>query len=34
VRDLGYADVGVRQHRLGGLDVVVREAYDFEQIVW
>ena len=24
-RDLGHADVGVRQHRLGGLDVVVRE---------
>jgi hypothetical protein len=25
VRDLGHADVGVRQHRLGGLDVVVGE---------
>ena len=25
VCDLGHADVGVRQHRLGGLDVVVRE---------
>jgi hypothetical protein len=25
VRDLGDADVGVGQHRLGSLDVVVRE---------
>jgi hypothetical protein len=25
VRDLRHADVGVRQHRLGGLDVVARE---------
>jgi hypothetical protein len=25
VRDLGHADVGVRQHRLSGLDVVVGE---------
>ena len=25
MRDLGHPDVGVRQHRLGGLDVVVGE---------
>jgi len=25
VRDLGHADVGIGEHRLGGLDVVVRE---------
>jgi hypothetical protein len=25
MRDLSYADVGISQHRLGGLDVVVRE---------
>jgi hypothetical protein len=25
VRDLGYADVGIGQHRLGGLNVVVGE---------
>jgi hypothetical protein len=25
VRDSGHADVGIGQHRLGGLDVVVRQ---------
>jgi hypothetical protein len=25
VRDLSYADVGISEHRLGGLDVVVRQ---------
>jgi hypothetical protein len=25
VRDLSHADIGIGQHRLGGLDVVIRE---------
>ena len=25
VRDLSYADVGISKHRLGGLDVVIRQ---------